>query len=78
MGTFILFTIFTMACSVAPSWPALLIFRLFVGIFASSAVSIVTGIFADIYADHRTRGRAMALFIAVWSLDTSLLSPDDS
>ncbi|KAJ9138711.1 Polyamine transporter 3 [Pleurostoma richardsiae] len=74
MGTFILFTIFTMACSVAPSWPALLIFRLFVGIFASSAVSIVTGIFADIYADHRTRGRAMALFIAgtVWG---PLLAP---
>jgi MFS family permease len=63
--TFCLFTIFTMACAVAPTWPALLIFRFFCGAFASSPIAIVAGILADIYDDPRTRGRAFAIFMVV-------------
>lgn len=63
--TFCLFTIFTMACAVAPSWAALLIFRFFCGAFASSPIAIVAGILADIYDDPRTRGRAFAIFMVV-------------
>ncbi|KAK0634823.1 major facilitator superfamily domain-containing protein [Bombardia bombarda] len=64
IGTFITFTLFTLACALAPSWPAFLIFRLFSGVFASAPIAIVTGIYADIYGDPRTRGRSMGMFLA--------------
>ncbi|KAK3941712.1 major facilitator superfamily transporter [Diplogelasinospora grovesii] len=61
--TFVVFTIFTMACALSPNWSAFLVFRLFCGIFASAPIAIVSGIFADIYDDPRTRGRSMGLFM---------------
>ncbi len=64
VSTFTLFTLFTLACAVAPSWPALLVFRALVGVNASSAISVTGGVYADIYADPVTRGQAMALFMA--------------
>jgi MFS family permease len=67
VGTFIIFTCFTMACAVAPNWPSLLLFRVITGICASSPNTIVGGIYADIYGDPVTRGRAMAVFIGVSS-----------
>ncbi|KAF9874510.1 hypothetical protein CkaCkLH20_08073 [Colletotrichum karsti] len=63
--TFVLFTIWTMACALAPNWPSLLVFRLFTGVFASSPIAIVTGILADIYGNHETRGRAMTAFMVM-------------
>ncbi|KAL8872418.1 MAG: hypothetical protein Q9174_001950 [Haloplaca sp. 1 TL-2023] len=62
--TFVFFTIFTMACAMAPNWPFFLVFRLFCGITASSAIAVVGGLFADIYDDPITRGRALAFFMA--------------
>ncbi|KAL9049170.1 MAG: hypothetical protein Q9206_005656 [Seirophora lacunosa] len=64
VGTFVFFTIFTMACAVAPNWPFFLVVRLLCGITASSAIAVVGGLFADIYNDPITRGRAMAFFMA--------------
>ncbi|KAB8336746.1 hypothetical protein FH972_021055 [Carpinus fangiana] len=58
------FVIFTMACALAPSWPAFLVFRWLCGTFASSALTVVGGMYADIYNDPLPRGRAMALFLA--------------
>ena len=66
--TFVFFTIFTMACAVAPNWPSFLVFRLLCGITASSPIAVVGGLFADIYDDPITRGRAMAFFMAVCAL----------
>ena len=63
--TFVFFTIFTMACAVAPTWSAFLVFRLLSGITASSAIAVVGGLYADIYGNPITRGRAMAFFMAV-------------
>ncbi|PMD12674.1 MFS general substrate transporter [Hyaloscypha hepaticicola] len=63
IGSFFFYTIFTMACALAPNFPALLIFRLLVGINASSPISVTGGIYADIYNDPVTRGRAMAVFM---------------
>jgi MFS family permease len=63
--TFFCFTIFTMACALAPSWPALLVFRLLSGVNASSPITVVGGIYADIWNDPKARGRSMALFMAV-------------
>jgi MFS family permease len=40
-------------------------FRFFVGIGAACAISIVGGVYADIYDDPVSRGRAMATFMVV-------------
>ncbi|KFA78941.1 hypothetical protein S40288_00613 [Stachybotrys chartarum IBT 40288] len=63
LATIALYTIFTMACPLAPNWTAFLIFRLMCGIHASAPIAIVAGILADIYDDPRTRGRAYAVFM---------------
>jgi MFS family permease len=65
MSTFFTFTIFTMACALAPNFPALLVFRVFTGVSASSPISVIGGVYADIYNDPVTRGRAMAVFMGV-------------
>lgn len=65
ISCFAIFMIFTMACAVAPNWPSLLIFRLITGICASTPNTVTGGIYADIYADPVTRGRAMAIFMGV-------------
>ena len=72
-SSFVFFTIFTMACAVAPNWPAFLIFRLLSGICASSAIAVIGGLYADIYNNPVARGRAMAIFMAVsWGWLASL------
>ncbi|PBP27481.1 major facilitator superfamily transporter [Diplocarpon rosae] len=60
LSTFFGFTVFTMACALAPNYASLLIFRLLTGINASSPIAVVGGVYADIYNDPVTRGRAMA------------------
>ncbi|KAJ9662737.1 hypothetical protein H2198_001186 [Neophaeococcomyces mojaviensis] len=62
--SFICFTLFTMACALAPTWASLLFFRFLCGIFASAPIACVSGIYADINSDPRTRGRTMAFFMA--------------
>ncbi|EON62231.1 hypothetical protein W97_01452 [Coniosporium apollinis CBS 100218] len=58
------FTIFTLACALAPTWVGLIIFRLLAGVFASCPIAVVGGICADVYDDPTTRGRAMSIFMA--------------
>lgn len=65
IGTFVVFCLFTMACALARSWPGFLFFRLLCGVFVSAPIAICTGIFADIFEDPKTRGRAMAVFMVV-------------
>ena len=59
------FTIFTMACAVVPTWPGLLILRFLVGAFASGPITVVGGMFADIYDNPISRGRSVAVLIGV-------------
>ncbi|OJD34930.1 mfs general substrate transporter [Diplodia corticola] len=61
---FAMFTVFSMACALADSFAALVVFRLLVGIPGSCAISVTGGIIADVYNDPTSRGRAMALFMA--------------
>ncbi|KAI1767096.1 major facilitator superfamily transporter [Hypoxylon sp. FL1150] len=70
VGCFIMFTIWTMACALAPNWPAMLVFRFFVGTFASAPIAVTTGILADVFQDPVTRGRAMA-----WFMVTTVFGP---
>lgn len=62
--TFVGYTIFSLTYAVAPNFAAIVIFRLFSGIFASSPTAVVGGLYADIFSDPRTRGRSMAEFMA--------------
>jgi MFS family permease len=72
LSTFGGFTVFTMACALAPNFPALLIFRLLTGINASSPIAVVGGIYADIHNDPVTRGRSMSVFMGVSKLTISI------
>ena len=65
ISTFTMYTLATLACALAPTWPAFLVFRLLAGISASSPISVIGGLFADVYNDPVERGRAMALLMAV-------------
>ncbi|KAI8932812.1 hypothetical protein NX059_010298 [Plenodomus lindquistii] len=64
MQSFLMLTVFSIASAVAPNFAALVVFRLFVGIGGSAAISVVGGICADIYHDPQSRGRSMAIFMA--------------
>ncbi|EXJ66238.1 uncharacterized protein A1O5_10390 [Cladophialophora psammophila CBS 110553] len=63
LAFFILSTIFSMACAVAPNWPCLLFFRFVCGIGFSGPIAITGGLYADVYNDPRERGLAMAWFM---------------
>lgn len=65
MSTFFAFTIFTMACALAPTWGGFLVFRFLTGVNASSPIAVIGGVYADLYDNPVTRGRAMAVFIGV-------------
>ncbi|KAI9737628.1 MAG: hypothetical protein M1818_005632 [Claussenomyces sp. TS43310] len=62
--TFTCFTIFTMACALAPTWAALIVFRFLCGMVGSAPIALVGGLYADIYSDPLARGRAIAMFMA--------------
>jgi len=69
--SFAYYTIFAIASAVAPTFAALVVFRLMVGIGGSCAISVVGGICADVYHDPAARGRSMAIFMV---REVSLLS----
>lgn len=56
-----MYTLFTMACALAPNWPALLVFRFLCGFGASAPQTVLGGMFADIYPDLLYRGKAVML-----------------
>lgn len=63
------FMIFTLACAVADSYAALLVFRLLNGMMASAPIATVGGLFADVHDDPTKRGRLMAYYMAVCWFD---------
>ena len=65
VSTFLAFTTFTMACALSPTWGGLLTFRFLTGVNASSPIAVIGGVYADLYDNPVTRGRAMAVFIGV-------------
>lgn len=64
ISTFILFTAFVLACALAPTFASLVVFRLLAGIGASTPMSVIGGIYADIYKTPRARGIAINCFMA--------------
>ncbi|KAI0112402.1 major facilitator superfamily transporter [Nemania sp. FL0031] len=72
--TFFAFTIWTLACALATSWPAFLVFRLLCGAFGSASITVTTGQIADIHDALSPRGHAMAYYMAV-TVAGPLLAP---
>lgn len=65
ISTFLGYMLFMAACSVAPSYGALLAFRLLGGICASAPTTVISGLYADIYDNPSHRGTAVALYMAI-------------
>ncbi|EED21234.1 bicyclomycin resistance protein, putative [Talaromyces stipitatus ATCC 10500] len=61
---YVLFDIFVMACALAPTFNALLVFRLFNGMAASAPIAIITGTFSDVFDNPTVRGRTMAWYMS--------------
>lgn len=67
VGTFVLYTIFTMATCLAPNWAAFNVFRLLSGVFGCTPIAITGGLYADLYNNPIHRGRAVSWYLAVAS-----------
>lgn len=52
-----------MACALAPTFPALLIFRFLCGLGGSAPNAVLGGLFSDIYEDPHQRGLAVSWFM---------------
>ena len=61
--TFAVYSAFSLGCALAPSWAGLIVMRLLAGVGASTPISIIGGIYSDIWGTPKARGRAMALFM---------------
>lgn len=68
IGTLLGYLVFMLACSGAPNYPALLVFRLLCGINAAAPTAVITGLYADIFDDPSHRGTAMALYMTVTTM----------
>ncbi|KAJ5359104.1 major facilitator superfamily domain-containing protein [Penicillium cataractarum] len=65
--TFTVFVLGTLGCAFAPNWAALLIFRVICGTMAAAPQTVSGGVYADMFSDMRSRGRAMALYMSASS-----------
>ena len=65
--TFVGYTAFTLGCALAPTWPALLVFRFLVGLCAAAPYTLAGGICADVYSNPAHRGRAIMMLMIVSS-----------
>ncbi|KAF6843729.1 major facilitator superfamily transporter [Colletotrichum musicola] len=63
--TYLGYMVFMFACSGAPNYTALLIFRLLCGINAAAPTTVIGGLYADVLDDPAVRGNAMALYMTV-------------
>ncbi|KAI9929734.1 hypothetical protein ASPWEDRAFT_156022 [Aspergillus wentii DTO 134E9] len=72
--TFAIYLIFTMGCALAPTFPALLVFRFFCGLGGSAPNAVLGGLYSDIYSDPHTRGLVMGWFMFV-TIFPPLLGP---
>ncbi|KAI5196576.1 MFS general substrate transporter [Aureobasidium subglaciale] len=67
-----LFLIMSLACIFSPSYNALLVFRFFAGMGGSAPISVIGGVYADLYSKPRSRGTATAAYTMGTTLGTVL------
>ncbi|KFA66202.1 hypothetical protein S40285_05103 [Stachybotrys chlorohalonatus IBT 40285] len=65
IGTFVGYIIFMLACSVAPSYEAMLAFRLIGGFNAAAPTTVINGLYADILDNPSQRGSAVAVYMCI-------------
>lgn len=68
VSTFAMFTLFVLGCALANSYATFIVCRLFAGIGASTPMSVIGGVLADLYKTPRARGTAIVWFMsfATW------------
>ncbi|RSL89919.1 hypothetical protein CEP51_001004 [Fusarium floridanum] len=65
ISTFFGYLVFMLACSGAPNYTALLIFRFLCGLNAAVPMAVIGGLYADVLDDPSERGTAMSLYLAI-------------
>lgn len=65
MWSFTVFVLATLGCALAPNWSSLLVFRLICGLMGAAPQTVIGGVYADLFFDIRSRGRAMASYMSV-------------
>ncbi|KAG0155021.1 hypothetical protein PDIDSM_594 [Penicillium digitatum] len=65
--SFSVFVLATLGCALSPNWSSLLIFRTICGLAGAAPQTVVGGIYADLFFDLRSRGRAMAMYMSACS-----------
>lgn len=63
--SFTTFLLATLACSLSPNWAFLIVFRAICGFAGAAPQTVVGGVYADMFTDARTRGRAMVSYMSV-------------
>jgi MFS family permease len=63
IGTYLAYTLFTLACALSPTFQCLLVFRFFCGVNGSVPNAVLGGLYSDIYNEPGRRGRAMSIFM---------------
>jgi multidrug resistance protein len=64
-SSFTCYAVFTLCCALAPTFTALVIFRLLAGLSAAVPNTVVAGLFADVFEGPVARGQAIATFLFV-------------
>ncbi|PWY67154.1 MFS general substrate transporter [Aspergillus heteromorphus CBS 117.55] len=67
LWTFTVFVLATLACALAPDWPAMLIFRFICGTMGAAPQTVVGGVYADMFSTPRIRGRVMTFYMSAAS-----------
>ncbi|GKZ83741.1 hypothetical protein AnigIFM56816_008837 [Aspergillus niger] len=67
LWSFTVFLLATIACTFAPNWPAILVFRFICGAMGAAPQTVVGGVYADMFETPRARGRVMAFYMAASS-----------
>lgn len=68
IGTFIGYLIFMLACSGAPNYAALLVFRLLGGFNAAAPNVVIAGLYSDVLENASSRGNALSLYMLITNL----------
>lgn len=68
IASFAGYTAFTLGCAMAPTWPALLVFRFLVGLCAAAPYTLGGGICADLYSNPAHRGLAIMVQMIVLNI----------
>ncbi|KAG2419997.1 hypothetical protein HFD88_004794 [Aspergillus terreus] len=67
LWTYSLFVLGSLGTALAPDWRSMLVFRWICGTAGSAPQTVVGGVYADLFADPRMRGRMMAAYMSATS-----------